>query len=663
LLCRRVFSSIFLFVFVFATGIANLVHAQVQGFPPITPEDLHMTSEPKAPGAPAIILYREVDRDDDKYRPHEDNYVRIKILTDEGRKFADVEIPFFKEMEEIDHIHARTYRPDGSEIDFGGEVYEKPLMRARSGRVMAKTFTLTDVQAGSIIEYSYTINFHDFYIYNSNWILSQELFMKDAKFSLKPFQNTTDMVAPFRLRWTWQGLPAGTEPKSDVREVVRMEVHDIPAFEIEDHMPPEDELKSRVDFIYDQELPVKNPAEYWKRYGKKRNQQLEEFLGKRDAMEPVAAQMVAPGDSALEKLRKIYSKVQQVRNTSYEVQKSEEELKRANEKPLQNVSELWKREYGSGAQITWLYLALARAAGLDASGCWVSSRQRFFFKPELMQSAKLNSNVVRVKVDGKDMYFDPGGAFTPFGMLEWGETATQGLCLNKDGGEWVETTLPQADESQIQRNAKLNLMPDGSLKGKLTVTYTGLEAMYRRLNQRHADDAGKKKFLEDQNQEAAVAAIQLELTNQPDWKSSDAPLVAEFSMTVPGWLTGSGHRVLLPATMFVASEKHIFEHANRVNPIYFDYPFTETEDLTVTLPSGWQVDTLPAAKVQDGHILYYSRKAESSPGTVHLTRAYKVDFLLVETKYYAGLRNFYQVVRTGDDAQIVLQPGNAAAGD
>ena len=31
---------------------------------PISPEELKMTSEPKAPGAPAIILYRQIDRDD-----------------------------------------------------------------------------------------------------------------------------------------------------------------------------------------------------------------------------------------------------------------------------------------------------------------------------------------------------------------------------------------------------------------------------------------------------------------------------------------------------------------------------------------------------------------------------------------------------------------------
>ncbi len=33
-------------------------------FQPVSPDELKMTSEPKAPGAPAIILFRQVDRDD-----------------------------------------------------------------------------------------------------------------------------------------------------------------------------------------------------------------------------------------------------------------------------------------------------------------------------------------------------------------------------------------------------------------------------------------------------------------------------------------------------------------------------------------------------------------------------------------------------------------------
>src|SRR5690348_9232665 len=75
---------------------------------PISPEELKMTGDPAAPGAPAIILYRQVNRDDsNSHVPHEYDYVREKIFTEEGRKYADVEIPFVKGDYEIVNIRAR----------------------------------------------------------------------------------------------------------------------------------------------------------------------------------------------------------------------------------------------------------------------------------------------------------------------------------------------------------------------------------------------------------------------------------------------------------------------------------------------------------------------------------------------------------------------------
>src|SRR5260370_18428677 len=120
------------------------------GSQPFSPDEGKRRREAMAPGAPAIILYRQVDRDDNVHTPHEDNYFRIKILTEEGRKHADIEIPFWKENEDIAGVRARTIRPDGSIADFGGKVFEKYLVKGkfegRQVKYLAKTFTLTDVQ-------------------------------------------------------------------------------------------------------------------------------------------------------------------------------------------------------------------------------------------------------------------------------------------------------------------------------------------------------------------------------------------------------------------------------------------------------------------------------------------------------------------------------------
>ena len=89
--------SLSIFAFAVILGLSNQVAAV--GFQPPSPDELKMTSEPQAPGAAAILLFRQIDRDDNGRTSHEDDYFRIKILKEDGRKYADVEIPYFKSRE------------------------------------------------------------------------------------------------------------------------------------------------------------------------------------------------------------------------------------------------------------------------------------------------------------------------------------------------------------------------------------------------------------------------------------------------------------------------------------------------------------------------------------------------------------------------------------
>src|SRR4029078_5125343 len=99
--------------------LCTSVLASADNKPPITQEDLKATSEPLAPGATAIILYRQVDRDDSGTAGFENNFVRIKILKEEGRKYADIEIPYYKESGgQIAHVSGRTIHSDGSVSEF-----------------------------------------------------------------------------------------------------------------------------------------------------------------------------------------------------------------------------------------------------------------------------------------------------------------------------------------------------------------------------------------------------------------------------------------------------------------------------------------------------------------------------------------------------------------
>jgi Domain of Unknown Function with PDB structure (DUF3857) len=228
-----------------AAGVWLANVARADEWKPIAPEELKMTSLAQAPGAPAVILYRQVDRDDAGHATNEYNDMRIKVLTEEGRDQAN--IPFKKGKTSIVNIRARAIQPDGKITEFDGKVYEQMVEKTKGVKYLAKTFTLPDVHAGSIIEYHYSKDFADHYIFDSYWLLSEDLFTKKAIFTLKPYERY-----PWNVQWSWPaGLPQGTTPPAEGPDhIVRMTSENIPAFIEEDYMPPVNEVKFRVLFTY-----------------------------------------------------------------------------------------------------------------------------------------------------------------------------------------------------------------------------------------------------------------------------------------------------------------------------------------------------------------------------------------------------------------------------
>jgi hypothetical protein len=636
-------------VFLFASGFGI-------NFKDVSRDELKMTSEPQAAGASAIILFRQVDRDDSAAMSQEENYVRIKILKEEGRKHADIEIPFDSDEVHIRNLHARSIRPDGTVANFEGKPVTRTIVKAKGVKYKAQTIALPDVQVGSVIEYYYQVEFPEGALFNSNWEVSQDLFTRRAKFTLVAYTE-----GELNLRFVWHGLPNGLKPKLVGSSRVEMEVENIPAFETENYMPPKAEEEGRVEFIYEQSSLPKEKDKYWKEIGRRWNDSMEEFVGKRKAMEQAVSEIIAPGDSSEVKLQKIYARVQAMRNTSFEEEKTEAEKKREKDKTPGNVENVWKSGSGTGANLTWLFLGLVRAAGFEASGCWVAPRSYYFFSQGTMQKNRLFENVAIVKVDGKERYFDPGAAFTPFGMLPWSETGVTGLRLDKQGGSWLQTPPPESKDSQIRHKAELRLGEDGELTGKLTVTYTGLDAAYVRVEERHEDAVARKKYLEDAVKGDVPVGVEVELTNSPEWKRSDVPLVAEFTLKVPGWGAGTGKRMIFPMGLFSAGEKRVFDNAKRVHAIYRHYPSEQVDEIKVELPEGWTVKSVPEPAKAIYPIISYESNAGGEGGKLHISRKLGVNFILLPLDAYAPLRQFYEQVKDADEEQVLLQPAPLGA--
>ncbi len=246
----------------------------------------------------------------------------------------------------------------------------------------------------------------------------------------------------------------------------------------------------------------------------------------------------------------------------------------------------------------------------------------------------------------------------PFGYLPWSETGVKGLRLDGDGGQWLTTAVPGATESRVERKAAMKLEA-GTLEGRITVTYTGLEASWRRLTERNEDATDRRKFLEQDLNAGIPTGIDVKLTNTPDWAGSETPLVAEFELRVPGWAAAAGNRALMPVGLFGGSEKHMFEHSARVHPLYFTFPYQHTDEVAIELPPGLQVSSVPNARSADIGVAKYHSSAQMTGSTLTIKRELTLNTIIVQQKFYPQVRNFYQAVRAGDEEQIVIAPGAA----
>ncbi|HYX68650.1 MAG TPA: DUF3857 domain-containing protein, partial [Terriglobales bacterium] len=194
-------------------------------FPPVNPQELAMKQDASNPTGSAVILYRESNTNNIENVKSE--YYRVKIFSEAGKKYADVEIPYDKEVFNVYDVKARTIRPDGSIVPFNGKVFDKVLAKRGGLNVQAKAFSLPNVEPGCILEYRYKVGWEREYWVPPRWIVQDELPTLHAKF-------VTTNPRGVEVAYTWF-LPAGYPSPHNTGQSTKLELSNIPAFEHEEY--------------------------------------------------------------------------------------------------------------------------------------------------------------------------------------------------------------------------------------------------------------------------------------------------------------------------------------------------------------------------------------------------------------------------------------------
>jgi hypothetical protein len=643
-------------LFALLAVFAAPARAQKEDWLPITKQDLEMKQVPGNPGADAVQLYYADfinDQEDTEFV-----YVRIKILNEKGKSHADVELIVPQEGS-ISALKARTIQPDGKIVEFFGKPFQKTVIKARGVKILAKAFTMPEVNVGSIVEYKYHIDTPG-YVKDNSWTIQHELYTVKESFRMKPFSGQIKgLEGGYRVAALYSHMPNNIKPVQK-DEDYELDLESMPAFESEGYMPPEEDIKPQMRFFY-VSTGNSTPDKFWQDAGRRWNDEVEHFIGSRKEISQAAAQAIGNETEPEQKLRKLYARAQQVRNLTYERERSDIELKKENLKANQNASAVLAQNTGDRDDITRFFVALARAAGFDASIVRISNRSSKFFDKGLLSERQLDTEIADINLAGKNIYLDPGTKFCSYGYLRWIRTSTQGLKLDKKGGVFV--TVPSAgyDKAITQRNAEMALDGNGNLTGTITVKFEGGEALEHRLDELDTDEAGRKKDLEEEMQGWLPAGAIIKMTQSEGWETSDGPLTATFSVDMPAYASAAGKRFLVPAYLFQARQMDAFKRADRKYPVYFPYAFGEADRVNIKIPDGYTLENAPQSQTARLNYAVYQTLAQFDGKQLVIQRVLQVNGIFFKLELYPEIKDFFSKVQAGDEQQAVLTGGSVNA--
>jgi hypothetical protein len=635
-------------------ALASPRPSRAQDWLPVDPADLAMKDNPKQPGGDAMILYREVN--EDAKNASVNNYTRIKIFTDAGvRSQSDVEIPYNKAQETVQSVRGRTIRPDGSIVEFDGKTYDKEIVKGSGIKYLAKTFTMPDVQPGSIIEYRFREQMLDNLYWNINWVVQQDLYTRQARFTIKP-DDSSYALPLFSRNYL---LPPNLATVQKDRNSYTLEIHDLPGIESEQLMPSAESLEARVEFYYhNMDDPAQEtPDQYWKRIGKQWSAGVDKFVDKKKELAQEVSQETAVSDAPDVKLKKLYDRTLKIRNLDMEDSKSEKQNKQEAIKPNNTVEDVLKHGYGHGVEINFLLIGLARAAGFEAADVRVASRNGLVFYPQRMATTDLVAELVWVRAGGKEYYLDAAARYYPFNELPWFEAAAQGIKVSKDGSEMISTPVPAPSDATIVRHADFNVDNDMEMNGKLSIDFTGVEGATRRMDNRDEDEAGRKKVLGEEIKNWLGVNATFEVTSISNWDDVELPIHVEGTVKVPAAASGSVQQMLLPVDLFQTSEVGYFQSQKRTNLVVFPYPYQKVDDLVIHCPLGYKPLAVPdPQKIAPGPVTYQI-SAATQPDSVEVKRLLEIKGTVYPKESYPGLRTFFSLVKSDDSAPFLLQSG------
>ena len=644
-----IFSTMALLVLATGTTKSQGIIAAADGWPPIDPADLALKAPLVEADADAEVILWDVRVDDTKELTLS-HYLRVKLFTKRGCDNEGKVRLSYPPGVRLTDVAARTVAANGSVSEVPStEIFDSVLAGAGKKKWRETSFAFRNVEPGALVEYKWKEVVSKETANGLQLEFQRNIPVQTIRYHIKPGHSSEGA-----LRVIAYNMPPVYFNK-ETDGSYSTNVKNMKAFHPEPLMPPEETVRSWAMINYS----LTESEGGYIRLATGLYFGLQPYLKIDDAVKAKSAELVRGAATQEEKLDRISTfcraNITNVSDRQSGFSSEDIEKMKENKKPADTL----KRGMGTAFDINLLFAALVSAEGYTARVALLSDRGKTFFRRSSIVPGSLRPSIVAVVVGRAWKFFDPGYHYLTPGMLRWQEEGVDVLVTDPDP-VWAKTPLSAPDKSKELRAATLKLDENGTLEGDVSVEYSGHFAVDRKeMNEDDSPNQREETLKQELRRLGAPEVSNILIQNVTD---PIKPFVYRYHIRVPDYAQRTGKRIFLQPAFFQKGEPSVFSAGERKYPLYFHFPWSEDDTVSITLPQGYVVESADApAPISAGPATNYVADMQiSKDGTTIVYHRNFVfgatDKLFVPVASYGPIKLLFDQMNQADNFSIILKP-------
>lgn len=547
-------------------------------FPPITDEQRALTAVPYDSKADAVILFKvgEFHMQDFGKGMSDSRYevqVRLKILTEEGKDYAEIALPHSNARRLVE-LEGRTVLPDGRELSLDATFQQRA---SENDPYFLTVGAFDGVEVGAILDYRYVLRYDSIFRLDPWYfqdriptLYSEIRYIVPSHIGFKPWARASIQ----------ERLEYAVEPQINQRRVAVASMANMPSIPSEPFGYPFRDLADAFLVLPTQYVENGIPFDLmtsWKQVCELTRGYYEDMWKDRGSAKRKARDLVEGVSTPRAKAEAIYRFVRD--EIRFETLAD----------PEAQIDDILAAGHGNGYDQTILLWAMLDAVDIEADLVWASYRDSGHPDMETPNPSWLEGRVVRVELPDGEYFLDPVDRGLAFGQLQPTMEGMPALVYDTKDPEVIE--LPEQKPQTNRRHARLTLQLDegGRVAGNGVIEFTGQHAWRHLFGgttsavQEHWD-----KWLHDAFEDYEVTAIEV------DEQVDDQRVEVSFELAqVEEEVLGDEASLSLSRPLGPAEQPFKIEPATRRTPVQFAFADRDLVEVTLSWPEGWELDLTP----------------------------------------------------------------------